>query len=325
MKQGILIMGYGTRKGNLVEVLEAQAARLRAMTDYEVAVGYFRVSSPTLMEALESLVDKGVERIALVPYYVAEGKLTHFMMPEKIGMPGYAEYAQLEVKGRKVEVYKAQAFDFDPVVTDIICDRIAGMGGTKDSGIMVLGHGTLDESLMNRAVIQRNAERLSARGYRHVAFAFNEFCGPSIRDAMAKLVGEGVKEIVCIPLFIAMGLHLGDEIPEQLGIPAYSEGGEVEFEGKKIRIKYTRPLEDDPRLAELVLRKAAEYLERFPCAFSSWMRPTAGRSSPAGTSAPETRSPSPTCTRSPRPSSGRRWNPSASGSSSAPPRATSTS
>lgn len=296
MKQGILIMGYGTRKGNLVEVLESQAARLRAMTDYEVAVGYFRVSSPTLMEALESLVDRGVDRVALIPYYVAEGKLTHFMIPEKIGMPGYAEYAQLEVKGRVVEVYKAQAFDFDPVVTDIVCDRIAGMGGTKDSGIMVLGHGTLDESLMNRAVIQRSAERLSAKGYKHVAYAFNEFCGPSIHDAMKKLVGEGVEEIVCIPLFIAMGLHLGEEIPEQLGIPSYSDGGMVEFEGKRIRIKYTRPLEDDPRLTELVVRKAAEFLERSTCAFSSWMRPTGGRCCPAGTSEPATRSRSPTCT-----------------------------
>lgn len=296
MKQGILIMGYGTRKGNLVEVLESTARRVRAMTDYEVAVGYFRVSSPTIKEALESLVDRGVDRVALVPYYVAEGKLTHFMMPEKIGMPGYAEFAELEVKGKKIMVYKAQAFNLDPVVTDIICDKISAMGGTKESGVMVLGHGTLDESLMNRTVIQRNAERLSARGYKHVAYAFNEFCEPSIHDAMRKLVGEGVEEIVCIPLFIAMGLHLGDEIPEQLGIPSYSDGGMVEFEGKSIRIKYTRPLEDDPRLTELVVRKAAEFLERSICAFSSWMRPMEGRCCPAGTSGPATRSPSPTCT-----------------------------
>ncbi|WP_320408843.1 hypothetical protein [Candidatus Methanomethylophilus sp. 1R26] len=34
-----------------------------------------------------------------------------------------------------------------------------------------------------------------------------------------------------MPMFIAMGLHLGEEIPEQIGIPPYSDGGEIEAGG----------------------------------------------------------------------------------------------
>ena len=50
---------------------------------------------------------------------------------------------------------------------------------------------------------------------------------PTIRESIDGLVSEGVKDLVCVPLFIAMGLHLGDEIPEQIGIPPYSDGGEL--------------------------------------------------------------------------------------------------
>jgi sirohydrochlorin cobaltochelatase len=134
-------------------------------------------------------------------------------------------------------------------------------GGDRDSGVLVLGHGSRDPTLMNRAVIERNAQRLTARGYKHTEFAFNEFCTPGIKESIEKLASEGVNEIICLPLFIAMGLHLGVEIPEQIGIPPYSDGGEIDVGGRKIKVKYTRPLEDDPRLVQLVLSKAKEFLD----------------------------------------------------------------
>ena len=261
MRYGILLIGYGTRKGNLVDVLESQAARIRAATGYDVGIAYFRVSSPTIPEAIESMAKDGVDRIVAVPYFVADGTLTHELIPEKMGLGAHTYLGETEVSGRKVTLYLTKAFNFSTVLTDIICDRIRTAGGTRDSGVLVLGHGSRDPTLMNRAVVERNAERLKGRGYTHTTFAFNEFCEPSIKDSIAKLVSEGVSEIVCVPLFIAMGLHLGDEIPEQIGIPPYSDGGEITVDGKKIKIKYTRPMEDDPRITDLVMAKAKEYLD----------------------------------------------------------------
>ena len=260
MKDGIIIVGYGTRKGNLVEVLESQAARIRKMTDCEVGIAFFRVSNPTIQEAVEDMVDKGVDRIVVVPYYVAEGTLTHELIPKKLGLAPNVYIGEVKVSGKKVLIYETNAFNFTTVITDILCEKIEKAGGTKDSGVLVLGHGTRDPTLMNRTVIERNAQRLVARGYKHTTFAFNEFCEPTIKDSIKKLVSEGVKEIVCIPLFIAMGLHLGDEIPEQIGIPSYSDGGMIKVDGKDIKIMYTRPLEDDPRLADLVMARANEFL-----------------------------------------------------------------
>ena len=261
MKDGILLVGYGTRKGNLEEVLNSQAAKIRAVAGCEVGIAYFRVSSPTIPEAIEEMVKKGVDRIVAVPYFVADGTLTHELIPQKMGLGPNVYIGETEVQGKKVMLYLTRSFNFSTILTDIICDKIKKAGGNKDSGVLVLGHGSRDPTLMNRAVVEHNAQRLVSRGYPHTTFAFNEFCTPTIRESIDRLVAEGVDEIVCIPLFIAMGLHLGDEIPEQIGIPPYSDGGEITVNGKKIRVKYTRPLEDDQRLADLVLSKAKEYLD----------------------------------------------------------------
>ncbi len=261
MTDGILLIGYGTRKGNLTEVLEKQAARLRASTCYEIGIAYFRVSSPSIPEAVRGMVSRGVDRIAAVPYYVAEGKLTNELIPEKLGLGKNVRAGKIKCSGKEVSVFLTEAFNFDPCVTDIVCDRIAEAGGTRESGILVLGHGTRDPSLMNREVVSKNAERLRKRGYSRTAFAFNEFCEPSVKDSLDRLIGLGAEELVCIPLFVAMGLHLGEEIPEQIGIPAYSSGGEITINGKKIKVKYTKPLEDDPRLADLVRSRAEMFLK----------------------------------------------------------------
>ena len=56
-----------------------------------------------------------------------------------------------------------------------------------------------------------------------------------------------------------MGLHLGEEVPEQIGIPAYSQGGEITAGGRKIEVRYTRPVEDDVRLLETMVAGAKNF------------------------------------------------------------------
>lgn len=258
MSNGIIIAGYGTRKGNLEEVLQKQAARLVARGWKNVEIGYFRVSSPSIPEALERLVDAGVDNVVVLPYYIAEGSLTKELIPQKLGMN--ADMAEVTVKGKKVTVCIAPAFGMDIVLTNILCDKIADCKGDMDCGVMIIGHGTRHPSLANMRTIKTNAERLKSIGFTHTKYTFNEFCEPTIKDTLDALEKEGVNRIIAIPLFIAMGLHLGDEIPEQLGIPSYSDGGDIVINGRKIPLSYTRPVEADNRLTDYLDRKAGEYL-----------------------------------------------------------------
>ena len=257
MTKGIMIAGYGTRKGNLEEILERQAARMRARGIANVYIGYFRVSSPSIPEVLEQMAADGVDDVLVMPYYIAEGRLTYELIPGKLGISG--NVGTVDVKGKNVKVRMAPAFGNNPVLADIVCDRVADAGGDFDDGVMVIGHGSRDSVSSNKDIMEMNADRLRRRGFKNVAYTFNEFCEPTIADAVGSLAAAGVDRIIAVPLFVAMGLHLGEEVPEQIGIPAYSQGGEITAGGRKIEVRYTRPVEDDVRLLETMVAGAKNF------------------------------------------------------------------
>ena len=258
MTKGIIIVGYGTRTGNLTEILERQAARLRARGIPNVYVAYFRVSKPTIQEAVKQAVADGVDDILALPYYIAEGRLTFELIPEELGLETGSR-GTVKVDGKEVRIRMATAFGSTWALTDILVDPISDCGGKFDDGILVLGHGSRDLTSSNEEIIALNAVRLDSMGYEHVQYSFNEFVEPTIADALKGLAAEGVDRIIAVPLFIANGVHLGEEIPEQLGIPAYSPGGTIEVDGRKIELVYTKPVEDDPRLTDVLLAKVAEF------------------------------------------------------------------
>lgn len=49
-----------------------------------------------------------------------------------------------------------------------------------------------------------------------VALAFLEFMTPTLPECVADLIGQGVKRISVLPLFIARGGHLKRELPEMM-------------------------------------------------------------------------------------------------------------
>jgi sirohydrochlorin cobaltochelatase len=258
VSKGILIVGYGTRQGNLEQILEIQKKRLSCRQFDIVEIAYFRISKPTIQDAVKSMVAKGVDEIIAIPYFIAEGKLTKIMIPEKLGITG--ECGVANVDGKEVLIQVAPAFGVSYALTEIILDRIAAAGGDKDSGILILGHGTLYAAKTNMHIVKLNADRIRAIGFKHVQYSFNEFCEPSIKEALDCLEKQGVKKIVTVPLFIAKGIHLGEEIPEQLGIPAFSNGGTIKVNGREIDLAYTDPMDADQRLTDLLVRTAKHYM-----------------------------------------------------------------
>lgn len=226
MSKATLIIGYGTRSGNLEEILETQADRLRARGRGDVRIAYYRISSPSIEDALRQMAADGVDEVLAMPYYIAEGTLTHELIPQKIGIIGNDGMA--EVDGRRIHVRIAPAFGRSRALTGIVFDRVADAGATFDDGVLLVGHGTRDPTSENTRVISMNAERLSKAGFRHVAHAFNDYNEPTVRSAMRILTENGVGRVVVVPMFIADGIHLGHDITAQLGIPAHSAGGTVD-------------------------------------------------------------------------------------------------
>lgn len=69
-----------------------------------------------------------------------------------------------------------------------------------------------------KAGIERIAAALAPKlGGASLALAYNEFCGPSLEDAVARAVESGAREITVIPSMLTPGgVHSEVEIPEAM-------------------------------------------------------------------------------------------------------------
>jgi sirohydrochlorin cobaltochelatase len=89
------------------------------------------------------------------------------------------------------------------------------------------------------------AAKLEARlGSRRLAIAYNEFCAPSLRDAVAALVGEGAETITVVTtMFTPGGSH------SELEMPAEVE--QLRREYPTVEIRYAWPYRLD-RIADFL-------------------------------------------------------------------------
>ena len=117
-------------------------------------------------------------------------------------------------------------------------------------GIVVFGHGSSVASA-NDAVMRVTAESAAAGGFPLCETAFLEVA-PTLRDATAKLVAQGAEEILVVPYFLTLGIHLQRDLPQ---IIKTLQG---EFGGLPMRV--TPPLDGHPALSGIVVDRAREAL-----------------------------------------------------------------
>ncbi len=115
---------------------------------------------------------------------------------------------------------------------------------------MVFGHGSSVPSA-NEAVVRVTAESAEAGDFALCETAFLEVA-PTLRDATAKLVERGAEEILVVPYFLTLGIHLQRDLPE---IIKQLQG---EFGGLPMRV--TPPLDGHPSLSGIVVDRAREAL-----------------------------------------------------------------
>lgn len=257
--KAILVIGYGSSLPYAAETLEAQADRLRQLQKAPVYTAYDRVNRPDIPSAVQRLAADGIEETAVIPFFIADGVITREHIPAKLGLPQYGD-GTAQVGGRPLRFRFGRAVGSDPRVAGILQRRAAEAGATPASGLLVIGHGSVARE--NAAVTEEVARQLRAAGYVHTEIGYNEFCGPSIEEALGKLMDAGVPQITVLPLFIACGLHLKEEIPAKLGLPAGKAHGTVVRNGRSVPLVYAPAIGPDPLLAEVMANEAAQLLDR---------------------------------------------------------------
>jgi len=115
-------------------------------------------------------------------------------------------------------------------------------------GIVIFGHGSSVPSA-NEAVARVAAEAALAGGFTLSETAFLEV-SPTLREATAKLVQRGAEEILVMPYFLTLGIHL------QRDLPRIIEELSTEFGGLRMRV--TPPLDGHPALSGIVVDRVKE-------------------------------------------------------------------
>lgn len=117
------------------------------------------------------------------------------------------------------------------------------------TGYIVFAHGSRVEPA-NEAVRAAAGEFARAGGFEYVLAAFLDLGTPDLEGAVVQLAGRGVRRIVVIPYFVALGLHLERDLPRIIEEIALRHSG--------VEVFVTPPLDGHPALVQILLDRAAE-------------------------------------------------------------------
>ncbi|NLA99664.1 MAG: sirohydrochlorin nickelochelatase, partial [Methanomicrobiales archaeon] len=85
---------------------------------------------------------------------------------------------------------------------------------------------------------------------------------PTVEDQLEAFRSEEIDMLVVVPLFLAKGVHINQDIPEILGLPKGEQVGTFQLNGGTVPLVYANPIGSDPLLAELMLKNASDAIAK---------------------------------------------------------------
>jgi len=117
MKEGIIILGHGSRREDANDEIREITQKLKKKNPtgiYEVA--FLEFGKPSLVDAIEGLLEEGVEKVVIMPMFLTVGNHMHRDIPGKI--------LRLKTTYPNVKFVFAQHLGPDDRIVEIAEDRI---------------------------------------------------------------------------------------------------------------------------------------------------------------------------------------------------------
>lgn len=118
--------------------------------------------------------------------------------------------------------------------------------------LVLFAHGSADPQWRASFESLEHAVR-RARGDGAVRLCYMEFCAPTLLDAAAEAVRDGIRTLQILPLFMAGGAHLSRDLPAQ--------AERVRERYPDLQVEVLPPVGEDPRFQALLLDRALEAIE----------------------------------------------------------------
>ncbi|UYU19054.1 sirohydrochlorin nickelochelatase [Methanoculleus submarinus] len=123
--------------------------------------------------------------------------------------------------------------------------------------MLLVGHGS--KLPYNKELIETTARLIAEKtGDYIIKPGFMSLNTPTVEEQLEAFRREDIEMLVVVPLFLAKGVHINQDIPELLGLPKGERCGTFQLNGKAVPLVYANPIGSDPLLAELMLKNASD-------------------------------------------------------------------
>ncbi|MGC1438480.1 MAG: CbiX/SirB N-terminal domain-containing protein [Terriglobales bacterium] len=120
----------------------------------------------------------------------------------------------------------------------------------QDSRLVIFAHGSPD--IRWRLPLEELTASLTERhGADKVRLAYMEFARPSLADVVREAARDGKLHLRVLPLFLAAGAHVAEDIPQQIA--------DAQRSFPQVKIELLQPIGEHPRVKELFREIACDY------------------------------------------------------------------
>jgi sirohydrochlorin cobaltochelatase len=120
----------------------------------------------------------------------------------------------------------------------------------KDSRLVIFAHGSQD-SRWRLPFEQLTASLTERLGADKVRLAYMEFVHPSLADVVREAAGDGKLHLRVLPLFLAAGAHVAEDIPRLIA--------DAQAVFPQVKIELLKPIGEHPRVKALFREIACDY------------------------------------------------------------------
>jgi cobalt/nickel transport system ATP-binding protein len=243
----LLVVGHGSRDADGVEEFWTLAEAIRrAAGELPIDFGFIEMAEPLVDEALDRLVGSGARRVVSIPLVLlAAGNLKN---------DGPAALARARLRHPEVEFAMGRDLGIDPVVLDVVEDRIRAAVGDADpetTGVVLVGRGSSDPDASSD--LYKIARLLNdGRALPMIEPAFAGVAHPDVPAALERCRRLGATTIIVAPFLLFTGV-LVPRIYERAAQWAQHHPGIV--------VRGAGHLGPDRRLARVVLERYREVLQ----------------------------------------------------------------
>lgn len=220
-KTALLLVAHGSPRkewnSQIVNLQREVSKRLlKDSTFTEVGYAFMEFSKPSVSEKIQDLEGKGIERIIIMPIFIAPSTHTCYDLPCILGIFGAPKITKkLEKEGisllrnTKVRFLIGPTLDKSDILQDIMLKRASTLSSQpEDEALIILAHGDEDfEPIWERLVREIGSYILGKTGITYFDYAFTKMGKNFLTEALPIIARarERRKKVIVLGLYVATG------------------------------------------------------------------------------------------------------------------------